>query len=87
MKLAYQSSTLPFYFEIDGQISQIDYAWKIEPIIESLKDFGHDVESFNDLFYMLYRVKEWCSERGYSFILKATFLFRATFYMFCQMIK
>jgi hypothetical protein len=87
MKLAYQSSSLPFYFEIDGSITQIDYSWKIEPILEKLRDFDHKDESFNDLFYMLYRVKEWCNERGYSFILKAAFLFKAAFYMFCQLIK
>lgn len=87
MKLAYESSALPFYFEINGQLSQIDYSWKIQPILEALKDFDHEIESFNDLFYMLFKVKEWCREKGFSFILRATFLFKASFYMFCQLIK
>lgn len=87
MKLAYQSNSPSFYFEIDGNISQIDFSWKIQPIIDGLKDFDHEIDSFNDLFYMLYKVKEWCTERGFSFIMKATFLFKTAFYMFCQMLK
>lgn len=87
MRLAYQSSSLPFYFEVNGTISQIDYSWKIQPVLSALKDFDHEIESFNDLFYMLYKVKKWCEDKGYSFIMKATFLFKSAFYMFCQFVK
>lgn len=87
MKLAYQSSSLPFYFEVNGDISQIDYVWRIEPIVEALKNFDHEIESFNDLFYMIYKIKEWCDDRGYTFVMKATFIFKAAFYMFCQLLK
>lgn len=79
LRLAYQYDSAPLSLTVSGNISEVDYAWKIEPLVKSLEE--RDLDS---IFLNLFSLKSWARRRAAKVRLKATLLFRLAFLLFCR---
>ena len=79
MKLQLVSPTVPFSVNLEGHISEIDYAWKIFPLIQSQNS------DFEVIFEQLKKLRDWAQMKKVNFKLKSTFLFKSAFFCFCKL--
>lgn len=79
MTILLKASGAPIKISLSGNISEIDYTWKINPVRECLES-----KNINKLYYLLYRLKQWAIEKGIQFKLTANWLFKSAFYFFCK---
>lgn len=79
MELILQSIKLPLTIRIIGDINQVDYSWKIYPLMESLKRL--DIQA---IFDSLKKIKDWTKNTKNKVIIKSNILFKVAFYFFCK---
>jgi hypothetical protein len=79
MKLQLVSTPTRFSINLDGHISEAEYAWKIFPLIENQNS------DFEVIFEKLKKLRDWAQMRKIGFKLKASFLFKSAFFCFCKL--
>lgn len=77
MELLIKSTNFPFQLKISGNISRIDYEWKIRPFLDEINSLTLD-----EVMIYLRSIKDWAIDRGNEFKLRANFLFKVLFYLF-----
>jgi hypothetical protein len=77
MKLAYCCDEAPFSFDIEGNISEIDYAWRIDPLVQCIQS-----RNLDGIFYNLWKLKAWAKDKHAAIKYKSTLAFRLTYFLF-----
>ena len=71
------SLSAPISISISGNISEIDYTWKISPVQKYLEKLD-----LQKLYFHLYKLKKWCIFKGIKLNIKGHWLFKSAFYFF-----
>ena len=82
MTLKYKSSTIPIEIGITGDIGEIDYTWRIVPLIKSIKK-----RNYESMFYYLRKLKNWANNKNILLKLTYPLLFKITFFLFCKIYR
>ncbi len=69
---------------IAGNISEIDYQWRIKPLKDLLEHFIDENNYFDKLFDAIYRLQRWAEEKRLKIKIYADYLFKTTYYFFCK---
>lgn len=69
---------------IAGNISEIDYEWKIKPLKFLLEHFIDDNDYFDALFNAIYVLQRWAKEKKLKIKIYASYLFKIAYYFFCK---
>ena len=77
MILVYNTNYIPLKINISGKINEIDYNWRICPLIKNIK-----LMNFNKIFYYLFKLMRWGKKNGNQIEVKSTLLFRIAFFIF-----
>jgi len=67
-----------------GEISEIDYQWKIKPLKNLLEHFIDENEYFDRLFDAIYKLQIWSKGKALKIKINANNLFKTTYYFFCK---
>lgn len=79
MKIILNSANIPITINIMGDINEVDFSWRIKPIMSHLKN-----ENIEKLYESLYKMKKCALEKSIYFKIKASFLFKSAFFFFCK---
>lgn len=67
-----------------GNISEIDYQWRIKPLKYLLEHFTDTNSYFDQLFNAIYKLQKWAKEKRIKIRIFANNLFKTTYFFFCK---